>query len=236
MFHLPTFHHRLYARQISPLLLDMIYALACRLSSSPALAQCSPPSTPHWARGDPFAERASSAVRHILNQRASWSHEERHADQGSWEETEFVQTLRLLSVYYAIMRQTGSGLYYLDAALSILRPVNGALPLHPRPAPMSPLEYATLAEVRNRTFWHLIIHDMFAAAQGQARRTGETELWGVPLPCGEVEWSRFGGAGVEGQREIFRGTGGGSEGAVGELGHLIKIVRPFGMNIWALLI
>jgi hypothetical protein len=96
---------------------------------------------------------------------------------------------------------------------------------------LSSIEYFTLTESRNRTFWLIVLHDLCAAANGRPRRLLDYEMYNIPLPGSETHWTRWGGV-ASGGREPGRrdslapGTGNwvGDEGNVGELGHVLRIV------------
>ncbi|RXK39013.1 hypothetical protein M231_03743 [Tremella mesenterica] len=235
MIHTPTFQHRLYLGQVSPLLLDSIYALSARLSDNPVLLASLPPKAPRWIRGEAFAERAHAGATAIIDHRKAWNEEEKRSDMGTYEETELVQALYLLSVYYSCIRQPQLGLYYLDVAIDIFRPTHAAtLPPPATQLGLSTVEYMTLMEMRHRTFWLLVFHDLFAAAVSRERRLREQDMYNVPLPGSDVHWGRYGG-GAAGGREAGRrdgllvGSGNwlGEEGQVGEFGHAIRV-----LSIW----
>jgi hypothetical protein len=191
-----------------------------------------PPNHPPFLRGEAFAERAHSAAERLLKIRRSWSDEEARRDRGTWEETELVQASCLLSIYFALLRQPSLALFYLDISISILRPTSSATLAPPaNHLGLSSTEYLTLMECRNRTFWLVVLHDLCAAANGRPRRLMDHEMYNIPLPGGESYWVRWGGA-ASGAREPARrdglasgtGTWAGDEGAVGELGHVLRIV------------
>lgn len=231
MFHGPTFQYRLFVGRTSPLLLDAIYALAAHLCRSPALVVTIPPSTPLWARGNVFADRANRSAKHLIDLRSKWEEEERRLDRGTWEETEFVQAIYLLSVYYVSAREPALGFYFLHVAIDILRPTSTATLPRPNGQGLSAIEYATLGECRNRTFWMLVLHDLCAAANGRPRRLMDHELYNMPLPGDEALWERRGGL-ASGGRDMGRrdglavGTGNwlGAEGQIGEFGHVLRVV------------
>ena len=232
MIHPPTFYYRFYLSRVSPLLLDAMYAFVAHLSTNPKFLSTLSPNTPTWARGEAFAERARHSAKRMISLRASWSEEERRLDRGTWEETEFTQALFLLSFYFVATRQSSLGLYFLDVAIEILRPASTATV--PPPSPLlnlSPIEYSTLMEARNRTFWLLVLDDLCAAANGRPRILMDHEIYNVPLPGDETQWERWGGGGSSGRETARRdglalGTGNwqGEEGLVGELGHVLRIV------------
>ncbi|KAK4685553.1 hypothetical protein P7C73_g4594, partial [Tremellales sp. Uapishka_1] len=235
LLHSPTFHHRLFLNRVSPLLLDVIYAFSARLSENPTFLASLPPEQPPWLRGEAFADRAKASIERIVDIRRRWSEEERRLDRGTWEETEFAQALCLLSIYTTCLRQIQLGLFYLDLGLSILRPTGAGSLIPPSMNLGLPsIEYQTLAEIRSRTFWFLVLEDIFAAAHGRPRRLSEQEMCNVPLPASEVHWVRYGG-GAAGGREpgrrdgIAPGSGNwkGEEGMVGELGYTIRILSIF---------
>ena len=232
MLHGPTFNYRLFLGRTSPLLLDAIYALSAHLCTNPVFLSTISASVPTWARGEVFAERAHHTAKRLIDVRASMTEEEKRLDKGTWEETEFVQALYLLSVYYASVRQTSLGLYFLDVAIDILRPASTAsLVPPPTHLGLSTIDYLTLMECRNRTFWMLVLHDLCAAANGRPRRLLDHELYNVPLPGDESQWDRWGGGGSSGREGSRRdglavgtGTWVGEEGQIGELGHVLRIV------------
>jgi hypothetical protein len=235
MFHPATFQHRLYLNQVSPILLDAIYAFSARLCDNPSFLATLPPNHPPFLRGEAFAERAHSAAERLLKIRRSWSDEEARRDRGTWEETELVQASCLLSIYFALLRQPSLALFYLDISISILRPTSSATLAPPaNHLGLSSTEYLTLMECRNRTFWLVVLHDLCAAANGRPRRLMDHEMYNIPLPGGESYWVRWGGA-ASGAREPARrdglapgtGTWAGDEGAVGELGHVLRIVSDY---------
>ena len=222
MFHLPTFHHRLYLDRVSPLLLECIYALASRFCEQPTFLSAFPPETPVFTRVDEFAERAHRCARQAV-------------DPGTWEETECAQALLLLSVYFsaASHRQIPLGKLYLDAALGVLRPTSCAtLPPPSSELGLGTVEYLTLMEARHRTFWMIMMQDSSSAADGRGRprRALDEEVCNIPLPGGEAGWTRWGGGGREmGRRDgMVAGSGNsvGEDSAVGEFGHLLRMVRP----------
>jgi len=239
MFHPPTFYHRLFLDRVSPLLLDIIYALSSRFSEDPGLLSTLPADTSVHARGEVFAERANHCARHMVEQRAGWSEEEKRLDRGTWEETEFAQALCLLSVYFMHLRGSSGngasvGSFYLDEGINVLRPTSSAT-LSP-PAShlgLSIVEYLTLMEARYRTFWMLVAQDLCASADGHGRkrRVSEHEMYNIPLPGGEAHWVRSGGAAMGGRETRRRdgmavGTGNwmGEEGQIGEFGQVLRIV------------
>lgn len=239
MFHRPTFQHRLYLGQVSPLLLDAIYALSSRLSSHPALLSSLPLSHPHYLRGEVFAERAHVSLKRALNIRSTWSDEAKAHDKGTFEETELIQTMFLLSVYYMFTKQSSLGMYYLDLSISFLRPTTSATLAPPAPhLQVSTTEYLTLMETRHRTFWLIVLSDLCAASStnsnGRPRRLADHEIYNIPLPGDEIHWMRYGAVGSNG-RDCGRrdglavGTGNwiGEEGLVGELGHVLRIVSVY---------
>lgn len=233
MFHSPTFYHRLYMNQVSPLLLDAMYAFSARYSSNPALLSCYPADQPSHMRGEPFVERARLAADNIMKARRTWTEEEARLDRGTWEETELVQALSLLSFYFACLRHAQLALYFLDISIAILRPTSMAtLPPPASHLGLDKVEYLTLLETRNRTFWLVLLHDLCAAANGRQRRLGEHEIYNIPLPGQETLWARWGGAAAggrePGRREgLTLGSGNwqGDEGLIGEMGHVMRVVR-----------
>ena len=77
----------------------------------------------------------------------------------------------------------------------------------------------------------LVLHDLCAAANGRPRRLMDHEVYNIPLPGDEGQWERWGGGGSlarDGARRdgLAVGTGnwGGSEGQIGELGHVLRVV------------
>jgi hypothetical protein len=167
--------------------------------------------------------------------RQHWSEEEHQLDQGTWEETEFIQAALLLSVFYGLTRQTRIGLFYFDVALSVMC-VGASGTLAPPSARLnlSTNEYFTLAEIRNRTFWLCVLGDICSAANGRPRRTRDHEIANIPLPGPEMHWARWGGMGIGGRKPGRRdclavGTGNwhSEEGQVGELGHIMRILSIF---------
>ncbi|WRT69303.1 uncharacterized protein IL334_006287 [Kwoniella shivajii] len=235
MFHAPTFHYRFYLNQISPILLDVIYAFSARLSENPAFLSTFSPSQPPHLRGEAFVHRAHAAAQRMIDIRKTWTEEERRMDRGTWHETELAQATYLLSVYFSCLRQPKIGLFYLDAGLDILRP--SVSPYIPPPAThlgLSSMDYNTLMETRTRSFWLLILHDFCAAANGRPRRFNESNLGNVPLPGPESLWTRWGGNAAGGREPgrrdgMIPGSGNwpGEEGQVGEMGHVLRIVSIF---------
>lgn len=251
MLHPPTFHQRHYLSTVSPLLLDSIYAMSAHLSLHPALLSTLPPSCPVWARGEAFAERAkNSAQRFIDMRRSGWSEEDHAQHRGTWDETEFVQALYLLSVYFASMRQAPLGLYFLDIAIDIIKPKSSSSIYKPVAKAGSMVEHLTLLECRNRTFWLLLVHDLCASANGRARRLSDQDVYHVPLPGDESHWERYGGgsSAIQGRSEdrsqsarevgdkrrdglaVGSGNWSGDEGQIGELGHVIRIVSSLSFD------
>lgn len=235
MLHRPTFLNRLYTRQVSPVLLDMMYAMAARHCTQPSLLTSMPASKPASLRGEVFAERANLAAKQCLHMRASWTHAQREFDRGTYEETEFVQALFLLSIHYSALDHIAFADYFFDQAISILHPSSSATvgPPHSR-IPMSSSEYLTLTEIRHRTFWMVLLHDLTStAASNRPRRLQDHEIYNIPLPGDEAHWLRYGAESRTGKDRgrrdgIAVGTGNwdGDEGAVGEIGHVIRVVSP----------
>jgi hypothetical protein len=233
MLHRPTFLNRLYTRQVSPVLLDMVYAMAARHCTQPALMTSMPASKPAYLRGEAFAERANLAAKQYLHMRSAWSRSQRDFDKGTYEETEFVQALYLLSIHYSALDHPALADYFFDQAVGILHPSSSATvnPPHSR-IPMSPSEYLTLTEVRHRTFWMVLLHDLTStAASNRPRRLQDHEIYNIPLPGDEAHWLRYGAESRTGEDRgrrdgIAVGTGNweGEEGAVGEIGHVIRVV------------
>jgi hypothetical protein len=233
MLHRPTFLNRLYTRQVSPVLLDMIYAMAARHCTQPALLTSMPASKPASLRGEAFAERANLAAKQYLHMRSAWSRAQRDFDKGTYEETEFVQALYLLSIHYSALDHPALADYFFDQAVGILHPSSSATvnPPHSR-IPMSPSEYLTLTEVRHRTFWMVLLHDLTStAASNRPRRLQDHEIYNIPLPGDEAHWLRYGAESRTGEDRgrrdgIAVGTGNweGEEGLVGEIGHVIRVV------------
>lgn len=240
MFHTPTFNHRLYLNRIQPFLLDALYAIGARLCENPAFVAAFPADVPSHKRGRMFAERCRASLDHVIEVRQRWSDEERKMDQGTWEETEFVQSCVLLSVIYNSLREARIGFYYLDVAVSVLRPLASGQLCPPSPRLNLPTaEFFTLAEVRNRTFWLSVLQDICVAASGHRRRISDQDLAHIPLPGPEMHWTRYGGMASNGREPRRRdtitvGTGNwrSEEGQVGELGHIIRILVIFA-NIMA---
>jgi hypothetical protein len=259
MFHRPTFQHRLFLGQVSPILLDMMYAFASRLSAHPALLATSPLSQPASTRGELLAERAHNSLKRALSVRSSWSEEAKMLDRGTYEETELIQAMLLASVYYSTITTitspssgqsaTSRGIYYLDLCISFLRPATSATLLPPaNHLPISTPEYLTLNEIRHRTFWLIVLHDLCISSNatpnnlditsqsngnsnGRARRLADHEIYNIPLPGDDLLWNRYGGVASNGRDAGRRdglavGTGNwaGDEGAVGEMGHVLRIV------------
>ncbi|KLT38823.1 hypothetical protein CC85DRAFT_305607 [Cutaneotrichosporon oleaginosum] len=235
MFHAPTFHHRWYLNRVQPFLLDALYALGARLCDNPAFVKAYPPDTPTHKRGLVFADRCRANLDHVIEVRQRWSDEERKMDQGTWEETEFVQSCVLLSMLYNSNREARLGFYYLDVAVAVMRPgTNGQL--HP-PSPrlnLNTSEFFTMAEIRNRTLWLIVLQDICAVASGHPRRLSDPEIAHIPLPGAEMYWQRFGGMAANGREPGRRDTitvGSGNwhseEGQVGELGHIVRILIIF---------
>lgn len=215
MFHPPTFHHRLYLSKTSSLLLDAIYAYSARICTSPALVACYK-DEPSWQRGEVFAGRAHKraesvvAAQRVRMFRRAGGSEDGEQGRDAWTDLEEIQAFTILSIYFACLRQPTLALFYLDTAITLLRPILS-----------SPTEDKTLEESRNRTFWLISLHDLCAAANGRPRRVEEREMAGVGLPGMESDWVRYGGR--EGKKGTLR-LGGGEEGEVGELGHVLRIV------------
>lgn len=241
MLHVPTFMHRQYLGQVSPILMDAIYALAARLCEHPAFVSAFPASMPSHLRGKPFADRCSANLDRIVEMRNRWTEEDHQMDSGTWEETEFVQSALILSVYFTSTRQPRLGLFYLDVALSVLRPgANGLLPPPSARLNLSTHEFYTLAEVRNRSFWLCVMGDILPAASGRRRTIRDHEFANVSLPGPEMYWTRYGGMASNGREPLRRdclavGTGNwhSEEGQVGEIGHIIRILVLFS-NIMAI--
>ena len=230
MFHLPTFYHRLYLNRVSPLLLDVIYALASRFHHDPLFLTSLPIDTPAHARGQCFAERAHRCARRVVDQRASSPVDHGRHDQGTWEETELAQAFYLLGVYFSCTRQITTATYYLDAAIAIVRPKSSASPSSSQLG-LGTVEYLTLKEARYRTFWLIVLSDLSGAVFAQKRRLSSQELDQFPLPGGEAGWARWGGAVADGRERgrrdgmvVASGNRSDEEGQVGELGHLLRIV------------
>jgi hypothetical protein len=226
MIHPPTFHYRLYHSQISPLLLNAMYAFAARSSTSPALLACYPSDHPPWLLGEGFAERAHIEAERVVSARGEANGSGRRA--GTWEELEEIQAFTLLSIYFACLRQPTLAAFYLDLAITMLRPALAAgATTH---LTVSAIEQATMTESRLRTFWLIALHDLCAAANGRPRTVTDAEMAAVSLPGGEGWWVRFGGGGktVEGKRRdglvLGSGNWSGPEGQVGDLGHVLRIV------------
>ncbi|OCF78879.1 hypothetical protein I204_00823 [Kwoniella mangroviensis CBS 8886] len=235
MFHASTFHYRLYMNQVSPILLDIIYAFASRLCENPNFVSTFSPSQPAHLRGETFIHRAHGAAQRMIEVRKTWNEEERRMDRGTWQETELAQACYLLSVYFSCLRQPKIGMFYLDSGLDILR--SPSLDYIPPPAThlkLNSIEYNTLMEIRIRTFWSLVFHDLCAAANGRPRRFSESELGNIPLPSNESQWARWGGNAIGGREPGRRdglkpGSGNwpGEEGQIGELGHVLRILSIF---------
>lgn len=232
MFHLPTFNHRLYLNRVSPLLLDVIYAISSRLSENTTFISSFAAETPSYARGEILAERANQCARHTIDQRAVLSVDDKRLNPGTWEETEFAQALCLLCVYFTSTRQPGLASFYLDSAINILRPTPSATLSPPaNNLGISTVEYLTLMEARHRTFWMIMMQDLSSPAEGKSRRIQDHEIYNIPLPSEEAHWARYGGGAVEGRETGRRdgmaaGTGswGGEEGQIGEFGYVMRIV------------
>lgn len=242
MLHVPTFMHRQYLGLVSPILMDAIYALAARLCDHPAFVSAFPASVPPHLRGKPFADRCCANLDRIIEMRHRWTEEDHQMDSGTWEETEFVQSALVLSVYFTSTRQPRLGLFYLDVALSVLRPSgpSGLLPPPSARLNLSTHEYFTLAEVRKRTFWLCVMGDILPAACGRRRTIRDHEFANVSLPGPEMYWTRYGGMASNGREPLRRdcltvGTGNwhSEEGQVGEIGHIIRILTLFS-NIMAI--
>ncbi|WVQ90096.1 hypothetical protein IAS59_003873 [Cryptococcus gattii] len=232
MLHAPTFNYRLYLNQVSPILLDSMYAFAARLCENPFFLQTFPPNHPAHLRGELFALRAHRSAEIMIQQRNAWSEETRRADRGSWQETELAQAAYLLSVYFTCLREPKLGLFYLDAGVDILRPSSAAYIQPPAtPTGASPIEYSTHMECRTRTFWAFVLHDLCAASNGRPRKLEEVDLGTIPLPGTEAHWARWGGGGIGGREPgrrdgLVAGTGNwlGEDGSVGEIGSVIRIL------------
>ncbi|WWC63776.1 uncharacterized protein I303_106381 [Kwoniella dejecticola CBS 10117] len=235
MFHSPTFQYRLYMNQVSPILLDVIYAFSSRLCENPAFLSTFSPSQPAHLRGEPFVHRAHGAAQRMIEIRKSWNEEERRMDRGTWQETELAQACYLLSIYFSCLRQPKIGLFYLDSGIDILRSTNSSyIPPPAAHLSLGPIEYNTLMETRTRTFWLLVFHDLCAAANGRIRRFTEAELGNIPLPASESHWNRWGGNAAGGREPgrrdglvIGSGNWPGGEGQIGELGHVLRILSIF---------
>ncbi|WVW79615.1 hypothetical protein I302_101584 [Kwoniella bestiolae CBS 10118] len=235
MLHAPTFHYRLYMNQVSPILLDIIYAFSSRLCENPTFVSTFSPSQPAHLRGEAFIHRAHGAAQRMIEVRKTWNEEERRMDRGTWQETELAQACYLLSVYFSCLRQPKIGMFYLDSGLDILRSPD--LEYIPPPAThlsLNPVEYNTLMEIRIRTFWLLVFHDLCAAANGRPRRFTESDLGNTPLPSNESHWNRWGGNAVGGREPgrrdgLVPGSGNwpGEDGQIGELGHVLRILSIF---------
>jgi hypothetical protein len=233
MVHRPTFLTRLYTRQVSPVLLDMMYALGARHCTQPALLASMPASKPAYLRGEVFAERANLAAKQCLHIRASWTRLQRDFDRGTYEETEFVQALYLLSIHYSGLDHPALADYFFEEAVAIIHPSPSST-INPPPnrLAISSSEYHTLTEIRHRTFWMVLLHDLTSTAAGnRPRRLHDHEIYNIPLPGDEASWLRYGAesrSGADrGRRDgIAVGTGNweGEEGAVGEIGHVIRVV------------
>ena len=233
MFHLPTFHYRLYLNRVSPVLLDAIYALAARFCDHAIFLSTFPAETPACARGEAFADRAHLSARHMIAQHAIGSAPHVEKDRESWEEIEFAQALYLLGVYFTCTPKASIGSFYLDSALSILRQVfSGSTAQLVNHSGLDEIEYLTLKEAQRRTLWMVMIHNFVGATDGRPKSVLDREIYHIPLPGGEAHWSRRGGASADGQllRRRHGITGGdgnwpGTDGQIEELGYLIRIVR-----------
>jgi hypothetical protein len=224
----------MYMRQTSPILLDMMYALAARHCNHSNLIAALPPSKPSSLRGDAFAERANVAAKQFLHLRSTWNQAQRDYDRGTFEETEFAQALYLLSIYYSAFDHHSLSDFFFDEAIAILHPSSSAT-LTPPPArlPISHSEHLTLTEIRHRTFWLIVLHDLTSAsANNRQRRLQDHEIYNIPLPGDEALWMRYGAEGRSGEDRgrrdgiaVATGSWDGEEGAVGELGHVIRVVR-----------
>lgn len=221
-------------RQTSPVLLDMMYALAARHCNHANLIAALPPTQPSCLRGDAFAERANIAAKQFLHLRSTWNQAQRDYDRGTFEETEFAQALYLLSIYYSALDHHSLSDFFFDEAIAILHPSSSAT-LTPPPArlPISHSEHLTLTEIRHRTFWLIVLHDLTSAsANNRQRRLQDHEIYNIPLPGDEALWMRYGAEGRSGEDRgrrdgiaVATGSWDGEEGAVGELGHVIRVVR-----------
>lgn len=235
MFHAPTFHHRLYLNRVQPFLLDALYAMGARLCDNPTFVKTFSPDTPSHKRGLVFADRCRANLDHVIEVRQRWSDEERKMDQGTWEETEFVQSCIIMSMLYNSNRDARVGFYYLDVAVSVLRPgANGQLAPPSSRLNLTTAEFFTMVEIRNRTLWLIVLQDICAVASGHPRRLSDAELAHIPLPGPEMYWQRYGGMAANGREPgrrdtITVGTGNwhSEEGQVGELGHIVRILIIF---------
>lgn len=236
MFHPPTFYHRHYLGLVPSYLLDAIFALSARLSDDHKLIPADIPDAPVWSRGEAFAERAQFAIEKRVEERRSWSEEDRRRDIGTWEETEFAQANCLLSFYHTCLRSPRLALTHMDIGIATLHPTIRLSP--PSQYGLSPLEQHTLRETRSRTLWILFLHDCCAAANGRPRRLLDHEMRGIPLPGNEAAWTRWGGAGAgrtEPRRrdglEYETGDWPGEDGEIGEIGHVLRIVSAVPLRI-----
>lgn len=213
-----------------------MYAFGARLSENPAFIGAYPPEVPSHQRGRVFAERGRASLDRIIEARRSWTEEERKADSGTWEETEFIAACMMLSMFFNAIREARIGFFYLDVSLAVLRSSpTGQIPAPPNSRLNLPTaEYFTLTEVRNRTFWLVVICDICSTASGRPRRVTDAELSAVPLPGPELYWSRFGGMAINGREpgrrdsvQVGSGNWHSEEGQVGELGHVVRILIIF---------
>lgn len=234
MLHRPTFLHRLATRQTSPILMDMVYALAARHCNHSSLVSALPPTRPACLRGEAFAERANVAAKQFLHLRAGWNQAQRDYDRGTYEETELAQALYLLAIHYSAFDHHALSDYFFDEAVAILHPSSSAM-ITPPPSrlPISHSEHLTLTEIRHRTFWLIVLHDLTtASASNRGRRLLDHEIYNIPLPGDEAHWMRYGAESRSGDDRgrrdgiaVATGNWDGDEGAVGELGHVIRVVR-----------
>ena len=231
MFHIPTFYDRLYRGHISPVLLDCMYAMSCRYATTPNFVACFPAKAPPHTRAQPFADRARSGLDRILAARRNLSPEDIAQQAGTWEETEVAQSCIVFSLYLSLAMQTTLGLYYADTAQDILALTPaGLVPAPTAPMGLSKTEHITLLEARNRTYWCMSWQQKCWIALGRPRAVPSDG--NVPLPGPEAWWARFGGSscaetGVIRRRDSLRerlGDWSGEEGAVGELGYVMRIV------------
>jgi hypothetical protein len=211
----------------------MMYALGARYCTQNSLLTSMPASKPAYLRGEVFAERANLAAKQCLHMRSGWTRAQTDFDRGTYEETEFVQALYLLSIHYSALDHPALADYFFDQAVAIIHPSSAAT-IHSPPSrlPVSPTEYLTLTEIRHRTFWMVLLHDLTATAAGnRPRRLHDHEIYNIPLPGDEAQWLRYGAESRSGDDRgrrdgIAVGTGNweGEEGAVGEIGHVIRVV------------
>lgn len=234
MFHTPTFYDRLYRNLVSPVLLDTMYIFSCRYATSPGFLACFPSKAAPHSRALAFVERARSGLDRLLTAQRKFTPDEAARHAGTWEETETIQACVILSLYLSLAMQTTLGLFYADTARDMMTLTsNGLVPAPTAPMGLSKVEHLTLLECRNRTYWCMSWQQKCWIAVGRPKPVPDDGH--VPLPGGESWWARFGGSSVsEGSMRRRDGLTDrlgdwpGEEGAVGEMGYVMRIVsQPY---------